>query len=91
MRIDYFLVSKSLAPMVSEVKVFGRGAAREGFLGSDHCPLMLTLRESSKKQGETRLAGAGSIAGGHARLDVEEEREHGEGAVGSSKMGTGTP
>ncbi|CAM9682021.1 unnamed protein product [Hapterophycus canaliculatus] len=46
MRIDYFLVSKSLAPRIKEVKVFGRGADREGFLGSDHSPLMLTLSPS---------------------------------------------
>lgn len=45
MRIDYFLVSKKLVPSVKEVKVFGSGADREGFLGSDHCPLMLTLLE----------------------------------------------
>lgn len=46
MRIDYFLVSKSLAPRIKEVKVFGKGADREGFLGSDHSPLMLTLLPS---------------------------------------------
>lgn len=45
MRIDYFLVSKRLVPRIKEVKVFGRGAERKGFLGSDHCPLMLTLLE----------------------------------------------
>eukprot|EP00752_Nemacystus_decipiens_P016475 g14728.t1 len=43
MRIDYFLVSKKLVPCIKEVKVFGSGADRIGFLGSDHCPLMLTL------------------------------------------------
>ena len=44
MRIDYFLTSPTLAPRVAEVKVFGSGADREGFLGSDHSPLLLTLR-----------------------------------------------
>lgn len=43
MRIDYFLVSKKVIPRVKEVKVFGSGAERKGFLGSDHCPLLLTL------------------------------------------------
>ncbi|CBJ25517.1 conserved unknown protein [Ectocarpus siliculosus] len=43
MRIDYFLLSTALAPRIKEVKVFGSGADRDGFLGSDHCPLMLTL------------------------------------------------
>ncbi|CAB1110598.1 unnamed protein product [Ectocarpus sp. CCAP 1310/34] len=43
MRIDYFLLSTVLAPRIKEVKVFGSGADRDGFLGSDHCPLMLTL------------------------------------------------
>lgn len=43
MRIDYFLLSTALAPRIKEVKVFGSGADRNGFLGSDHTPLMLTL------------------------------------------------
>ncbi|CAN0306035.1 unnamed protein product [Ectocarpus sp. 6 AP-2014] len=43
MRIDYFLLSTALAPRIKEVKVFGSGADRDGFLGSDHCPVMLTL------------------------------------------------
>eukprot|EP00903_Cladosiphon_okamuranus_P008807 g8434.t1 len=46
MRIDYFLVSKELVPRVKEVKVFGSGADRKGFLGSDHCPLKITLLDS---------------------------------------------
>lgn len=43
MRIDHFLVSKALASRIKGVKVFGSGADREGFLGSDHCPLRLML------------------------------------------------
>lgn len=54
MRIDYFLPSAALASRVAEVKVFGSGADREGFLGSDHCPVMLTLRATDEK-------GAGDI------------------------------
>ncbi|CAM9939190.1 unnamed protein product [Pylaiella littoralis] len=43
MRIDYFLLSRALASRIKEVRVYGSGADRDGFLGSDHCPLMLTL------------------------------------------------
>ena len=43
MRIDYVMLSRSLAPRVSRAVVHGKGAARDGFLGSDHCPLLVTL------------------------------------------------
>jgi exonuclease III len=36
MRIDYVLVEEALAPRVRTATVCGRGAERDGFLGSDH-------------------------------------------------------
>ncbi|CAN0530153.1 unnamed protein product, partial [Laminaria digitata] len=50
MRIDYFLLSKALAGLVSEVHVFGKGADREGFLGSDHSPVMLTMAATAREE-----------------------------------------
>jgi exonuclease III len=46
MRIDYALVSRSILPMVQSVRIHGRGKDLEGFLGSDHCPVILTLTSS---------------------------------------------
>jgi len=43
MRIDYLLVAHNLADRVESADVLGSGNDRDGFLGSDHCPLLLQL------------------------------------------------
>jgi exodeoxyribonuclease III len=45
MRIDHFLVSRALLVDVADVEILGRGAnaADPSFLGSDHCPMVLTF------------------------------------------------
>lgn len=62
MRIDYVLVSPSLAPRVVDAVVHGVGPEREGFLGSDHCPLLVTLAAEpeapAQEQGSTSGSGA---------------------------------
>ncbi len=45
MRIDLFMVQKSVLGRVEESKVCGRGADMVGFLGSDHSPVILLLGE----------------------------------------------
>ena len=47
MRIDYVLVARQLAPRIGRAEVLGRGAERTGFIGSDHCPLLVEIREPS--------------------------------------------
>eukprot|EP00897_Mesotaenium_endlicherianum_P004483 jgi/Mesen1/4062/ME000213S03085 len=47
MRIDYFLVSQSLAGRVLRCEHGGRGTELEGYLGSDHCPVTLQLRKQA--------------------------------------------
>lgn len=42
MRIDYVCTSESIR--VARAVVLGLGAARDGFMGSDHCPLLVELR-----------------------------------------------
>ena len=42
MRIDYCIVPREGVRVVRAL-VCGRGASREGFLGSDHCPLLVEL------------------------------------------------
>lgn len=47
MRIDYCLVSKGLMPTVRTCLCLGHGFERKGFLGSDHAPMLLELRDES--------------------------------------------
>jgi exonuclease III len=50
MRIDYICLREELldpgAYTVTREEIMGRGAERKGFLGSDHCPLLLELRDA---------------------------------------------
>lgn len=75
MRIDCFLVSKTLAYLVSEVKVFGSGADRKGFIGSDHSPLLLGLRDAARalaSNGEISHVADGGEGEGKGDRKVEE-------------------
>lgn len=56
MRIDYTLISESLVPRVVRAEILGRGFNRTGFLGSDHCPILLELSDATEAGG----AGSGS-------------------------------
>ena len=44
MRIDYTLISEALVPRVKRAEILGSGYDRQGFLGSDHAPILLELR-----------------------------------------------
>ena len=46
-RLDYHLVSEQLMPHVERCEILGHGAERTGFLGSDHCPVLLVLRDEA--------------------------------------------
>ena len=59
MRIDYVLVDRRLAGSVVRAEVLGGGAERRGFLGSDHCPLLVELAAA-----EEAKEGDGSRGGG---------------------------
>lgn len=43
MRIDLFMIQGGLKDRVDTTEVCGRGANMEGFLGSDHSPVLLRL------------------------------------------------
>lgn len=49
MRLDHFVGPKSLVERLDSVKICGRGIERDGFLGSDHSPVVLKLRENKKE------------------------------------------
>jgi len=64
MRIDYVLVDRRLAGSVVRAEVLGGGAERRGFLGSDHCPLLVELAAAEEaKEGD----GSRAAEAGHAR------------------------
>lgn len=44
MRIDHFVGPKHLGARIESIKICGRGIEREGFLGSDHSPIILRLK-----------------------------------------------
>ena len=46
-RLDYHLVSEELMPRVERCEILGHGVERAGFLGSDHCPVLLVLRDEA--------------------------------------------
>ena len=65
MRIDYVLVAQSLAPRVITAVVHGTGPERRGFLGSDHCPLTVTLAPAQRSEHKEKVElamGAGAAA-----------------------------
>ena len=64
MRIDYVLVEEPLAPRVSKASVVGKGPDRLGFLGSDHCPLVVTLSPVAAGTGGGDSAGGGGAMSG---------------------------
>ena len=44
-RLDYFLVEENMIDeRLKHCEILGHGADRQGFLGSDHCPVQLDLR-----------------------------------------------
>jgi exonuclease III len=47
MRIDHFVGSQSFAERVEDARILGTGAERNGFLGSDHCPVILKIKASN--------------------------------------------
>ena len=45
MRIDHCIASQSLEARVKPVKIHGHETERNGFMGSDHSPIVIELRE----------------------------------------------
>lgn len=51
MRIDHCIVSEALLPFIQSVSVLGQAERREGFMGSDHCPLLILCDMSVVEDG----------------------------------------
>lgn len=98
MRIDYFLVSKPLAPLVAEVNVFGSGADRRGFLGSDHSPVLLRFRDTQPQQEAAKqIKSENDTADTETRTETETEHNNKaavvvvvEAGMGNDSSGSGT-
>lgn len=56
MRIDHCIVSKSFCSRVESVEISGHGVDRIGFLGSDHCPLVVRVGEQGAETTENASA-----------------------------------
>lgn len=55
MRIDLCVASRPLLPRITEVSITGHGLKREGFMGSDHSPLLIRIaNDASADVGETK-------------------------------------
>ena len=103
MRIDYVLVARALTPRVESADVLGSGNERDGFLGSDHCPLLLQLSVAeppaaeqqtthASKVGEVRAEREAQPAGGRdgtAAVGEAAAGETGEAAVKRGRSATG--
>ena len=46
-RLDYHLLSPQLLPRLERCTILGYGTERTGFMGSDHCPVLLTFKAST--------------------------------------------
>lgn len=49
MRIDHFVGPKLIGDRVESIEICGRGIEREGFLGSDHSPIIMRLKEDKNR------------------------------------------
>jgi exonuclease III len=67
MRIDYVLVQRQLRARLVRTAVLGHGFERRGFLGSDHCPLLLELAPCDPPAAAAAAPGGGG--GGPSSLD----------------------
>lgn len=56
MRIDHCIVSRALQPRVQAVEITGHGTDRIGFMGSDHCPVVLRLRKATETKPVTNVS-----------------------------------
>ncbi|SCL98122.1 AP endonuclease (DNA-[apurinic or apyrimidinic site] lyase), putative [Plasmodium chabaudi chabaudi] len=45
MRIDHFIVSKSLLDKIENVEIHGYSVSHTNFYGSDHCPVILNMKK----------------------------------------------
>lgn len=85
MRIDYVCVPRA-GVRVERALVCGRGALREGFLGSDHCPLLVDVVVEQAAASEAAVPKAAVM---EAAAGTEAAAGAG-GTPGSSETGTTT-
>lgn len=57
MRIDHCITTRSLLKMISDVSITGHGADRNGFLGSDHSPLLIRLDAANAEKLASNTSG----------------------------------
>ena len=50
MRIDHCILSRKLMKRIEDFKITGHGEMRNGFLGSDHSPIVVNIRDSTSPE-----------------------------------------
>ena len=95
MRIDYTLVHESLVDRIRRSEILGHGAMREGFLGSDHCPILLELwPKGSTNSGMTAASKeddgekSSSSSSSSNKSDTKKQKTT-DGTLGSGSEGNG--
>ena len=83
MRIDYVLIQRPLRARLLRTALLGHGAQRHGFLGSDHCPLLLELAP-----GDPPAAAAAACAGRGGPASLEHAPAAGAPADASASCCT---
>lgn len=61
MRIDHCIATRHLLPKIEDVQILGRAFKREGFMGSDHCPLLILCSDGIEVNSVKKVAGSSSV------------------------------
>ena len=91
MRIDYVLVQAQLRARLVRTEVLGHGAERRGFLGSDHCPLLLELAACAPPAAAAAANGGGGGPSSLEHAAAADGAAEATASCGSTDGGTTEP
>lgn len=74
MRIDLCLVSRDYLPNVECVQITGSGSNRKGFMGSDHCPIVVSLKKPTERDPSDEKEALGSQETEQKQKNVEPQK-----------------
>lgn len=61
MRIDHCIAPRCLLPKIEDVQILGQASKREGFMGSDHCPLLILCSDGIEVNSVKKVAGLSNV------------------------------
>ena len=89
MRIDYTLVHESLVPRIRRSEILGYSPYRTGFLGSDHCPILLELWPKGQTNSGMTAASKEEEKEDKEESSPERKKHKTQDGDGSSRGGEG--